>query len=136
MDKDARLIFDDAARKLIVESKERPLEVDYDEIQRVIFERTTHARAGALGSIVGGLAGAAIAGKHLTDYWCLLMLNDPDGTERPYLLEINEDAAAAVIEQMQSIMEESVLVVEHDEKGEDVEKVRIPAIVNAESRAS
>ena len=122
VDKDVRLIFDDATRKLIVESKEKPLEVDYDEIQRVIFERTTHARGGALGSIVGGLAGAAIAGKRVTDYWCLLMLNEPDGTERRYLLEINEDGAAAVIEKMQSILEESVLVVEHDEKGKDVDK--------------
>ena len=122
VDKDARLIFDDASRKLIVEAKERPLEVGYDEIQKVIFERTTHARGGALGTIVGGLAGAAISGKHVTDYWCLLMINEPDGTGRPYLLEINEDAAAAVIEKMQSIMEESALEVEHDEKGEDVEK--------------
>ena len=47
VDKDARLIFDDASRKLIVEAKERPLEVGYDEIQKVIFERTTHARGRA-----------------------------------------------------------------------------------------
>ena len=122
VDKDARLVFDDAAGKLIVESKERPLNVDYDEIQRVIFERTTHMRGGALGSIIGGVVGAAISAQHVTDYWCLLMLKDPDGTDHPYLLEIDKGASAAVIEKMKSIMNENVLVVEHDEKGEDIEK--------------
>ena len=46
VDKDADLTLDDGARKLIVKNQEHPLEVSYDDIQRVVFDVSTRMRGG------------------------------------------------------------------------------------------
>ena len=35
--KDADLIFDDHARRMVVRSKDRPLDVSYEDVEKVIF---------------------------------------------------------------------------------------------------
>src|SRR5437588_2788402 len=69
VDKDATLVLDDSSRKLIVKNPEHPLEVGYDDIQKVVFDVSTRMRGGAMSQLVGGLAGAAIASIHVNHYW-------------------------------------------------------------------
>ncbi len=42
IDKDAVLILDETAHKLIVRNEQRPLEVDFDNIEKVVFDVSTH----------------------------------------------------------------------------------------------
>src|SRR5262245_30007708 len=81
-DEDADLIFDDGMRKLTVKSAEHPLGLAYDEIQRVVFDVSTHMRGGAVGQIVGaatGVPGVAISSAHIKDYWCYIEYRGTDG---------------------------------------------------------
>jgi len=57
MDKDATLVFDDSARKLIVKNKERPLDIGYDDVQKVVFDMSTRMRGG-MSQMAGGPGGS------------------------------------------------------------------------------
>ena len=122
VDKDADLIIDDGARKLIVKNDQKPLDVDFGDVQKVVFDASTHMRGGALGQLVGGLAGAAIAAKHVNDYWCYIEYKKPDGSVQPYMLEIDKESSPKVIEKMQTIFGDKVTVAEFAEKEEKIEK--------------
>ena len=66
--KDVDLIFDDHARRMVVRSKDRPLDVSYADVDTVIVEVTTHMRGGGGlfgGGAIGGLVGGLIAGVGL-----------------------------------------------------------------------
>lgn len=122
VDKDASLTLDDGARKLIVKNDERPLEVSYGDIQKVVFDVSTHMRGGGMSQVIGGLAGAAVASKHVNDYWCYIEYKKPDGSVQPYMLEIQKEAAPALIEKMQATFSGKVAVAEFAEKEEKIEK--------------
>ena len=83
VDKDAFLVLDNTIRKLTVRTELHPLDVDYDAVQRIIFDVSTRMRGGAMAEVVGGLAGAAIASKHVSHYWCYIETKLPDGTTQP-----------------------------------------------------
>lgn len=122
VDKDAHLTLDDRAGKLIVKNDERPLEVSYGDIQKVVFDVSTHMRGGGMSQMIGGIAGAAIASKHVNDYWCYIEYKKPDGSVQPYMLEVEKEAAPALIEKMQAILSSKVAVAEFAEKEEKIEK--------------
>lgn len=127
VDKNVVLTLDDAARKVIVRSGDKPLDVAYDDVQKVIFEVTGHMRGGALSQMVGGLVGAAIAGKKVRDYWCYLEFKKPDGSVQPYLLEIDKESSDAVIEKMRAIFGDKVQIPEFDEAVE-IDKATLKAL--------
>jgi hypothetical protein len=52
--RDVELIFDDQARKMIVKDQEHGLQVSNDDIQKVVFDSSTHMRGGKLGRAFGG----------------------------------------------------------------------------------
>jgi hypothetical protein len=122
VDKDAHLTLDDGAGKLIVKNDERPLEVSYSDIQKVVFDVSTHMRGGGMSQVVGGIAGAAMASKHVNDYWCYIEYKKPDGSLQPYMLEVEKEAAPALIEKMQAILSGKVTIAEFAEKEEKIEK--------------
>jgi hypothetical protein len=123
IDKDADLVLDDEARRLTVRNDEHPLDVSYDDIEKVVFDVSTHMRGGALGRMVlGGLAGAAISGKGVSDYWCYLEYRGADGVVRPYMLEIAKDSSADAMRKLQALFDDKVVVVQFAEKAEEVEK--------------
>lgn len=128
VDKDVDLILDDGARRLIVRSKERPLDVSYDDVEKVIFEVTTHMRGGVLGQIVGGVAGALISAKHVNDYWCYLEYRKANGEVEPYLLEIDKEHSPQVIAHMQEVFEDKVLIPEFAEIAEEIDKDLLPDV--------
>jgi hypothetical protein len=127
VDKEANLTLDDEARTLIVKS-ERPIQVKYDDVLKVVFDVSTHMRGGALSSLVGGVAGAAIASQHVSDYWCFLEYRGADGTARGYMLEVAQDASAKVIAAMRATFGDRVSVTEFAEKEASVDKRSLKAI--------
>ncbi len=122
IDKDVDLVFDDTAQKLIVRSTEKPLDISYGDVERVVFDVSSHMRGGAMSQMVGGLVGAAMAAKHVNDYWCYLEYKDKEGRTRKYMLEIDKESSAQVIEKMKGLMGEKVTVAEFPEKEEKIEK--------------
>jgi hypothetical protein len=122
VDKDAYLVLDDTARKLTVRTEQHPLNVDYDEVQKIIFDVSTRMRGGAMSQVVGGLAGAAIASKHVNHYWCYIETKLPDGTTQPYMIEIPQDWSPKVIQKMQEIFGDKVTVAEFPEHEEVIDK--------------
>jgi hypothetical protein len=79
-------------------------------------------RGGALGQVIGGLAGAAIEAKHVKDYWCYIEYKKPDGSVQPYMLEIDKESSPKVIAKMQAILGDKVTVAEFAEKEEKIDK--------------
>jgi hypothetical protein len=122
VDKDADLILDDAAQTLKVKNDEKPLQVGYGEIQKVVFDVSTHMRGGALGQVIGGLTGAALQAAHVEDYWCYLVYRDSAGTVQHYMLEIDKESSPKAIEKMKAIFGDRVTVAEFAEKEDKIEK--------------
>jgi len=122
VDKDANLSLDDVARKLVVSSDDRPLAVSYDEVQKVVFDVSTHMRGGAMAALVGGLAGAAIASQHVDDYWCYLEYRAADGSVTTYMLEIGKESSPQVIEKMKAAFGDRVVIAEFNEKEAAIDK--------------
>src|SRR5262249_51876622 len=91
VDKDADFILDNTARKLTVKNEQHPLEVGYDDIQKVVFDARTRMRGGAMSQVVGGLGGAAIASKHVSHYWCYIEYKKGDSPAQKYLIEFPKE---------------------------------------------
>ena len=128
--KDADLIFDDHERRMVVKSKDRPLDVSYRDIDTVIFEVTTHKRGGAFSQILGGAAGALAGGGHVNDYLCCLEYRTAGGDIKPYLLEIDKDQSPDVIRHMQDVFGDRASVPEFAENAgvKKIEKDLLPDI--------
>jgi hypothetical protein len=122
VDKDADLVLDDSARKLTVKNQEHPLEVSYDDIQRVVFDVSTRMRGGALSQVVGGLPGAAIASKHVSHYWCYIEYKGPSGSVHSYMIEFPKEESQKAIEKMKAVLGERATVAEFPEQEETVDK--------------
>src|SRR2546425_1013398 len=88
------LIFDDTVRKLIVKSSEKPLELGYDDVTQVVFDKTRHVRE----------------------------IKMPSGSIRPALLEISKDDSDRVMAKAQMLFGNNVHVTDFCELGKDIEK--------------
>ena len=58
--KDAALVFDDTARRVLVRHNDHPLNVGYDDVQRIVFDASTHRRGGFWGMVAGAAVGAVV----------------------------------------------------------------------------
>ncbi|HSE50220.1 MAG TPA: hypothetical protein VLA96_13520 [Terriglobales bacterium] len=115
VDKDAELVFDDAERRLIVRNGDRPLNVGYDDVQKIVFDVSYHMRGGGMSQVVGGMVGAAMASAKVNDYWCYLEYRDKDGSTRKYLLEIDKDNAEAVLEKVKALFPERQMMADYEQ---------------------
>jgi hypothetical protein len=122
VDKDAELVLDDAARILSVKTERNPLKVGYDDVVKVVFDRSTHMRGGAMGTMMGGLGGAAISSKRVEDYWCYLEYGGADGNVQRYMLEVAKESSARVIEKLRALFGDKVVVAEFKETAVALEK--------------
>ena len=122
VEQDAELILDDEARKVIVKNREHPVEVSYDDVQKVVFDTSTHMRGGRLGRALGGLAGAAISAKHVTESWCYLEYRGPDGALKLYMLIIPTESSAAVVDKLRTLFGDKAIVADFPEKAVEIEK--------------
>ena len=122
VDKVGTLTFDDTAHKLLVKSEAGDsLDVPYDDLKKVVFEVTTHMRGGALSQMLGGVAGAVVAGKHVNDYWMYFEYAKGGQTE-PYLIEVKKDSSEKVIDKAMTVFGNRVTVAEFAEIATEVKK--------------
>ena len=106
VDRRADLVFDDVAQRLKVKAEREPLDIDYADVTKVIFEVTEHMRGhnegafwtAAAGSVVpgGALASEAVAAQHVKDYLCYLEVRQQDGSSEPYVIEVGKHSMEAV----------------------------------------
>jgi hypothetical protein len=122
IEKDSELILDDGAQKLMVKNDEHPLEVSYNDIQKVVFDVSTHRRGANWVFAVSPVVGEARAGKHVSDHWCYLEYKRPDASVQSYLLEIPEKWSQNVIDKMQASLGGNVTIAEFPEKEESINK--------------
>lgn len=122
VDKDADFALDDTAGKLTVRNAEHGLDVRYDDIQKVVFDVSTRMRGGAMSQMVGGLAGAAIASKHVSHYWCYIEYKTADGSTHQYMVEFPKDESPQAIDRVKAALGDKVTVAEFEEKEEKIEK--------------
>jgi hypothetical protein len=139
------LILDDTSRKLVVKSSEKPLEIRYDDVAQVVFDRTRHVRgvsaakelgfgtlsdavsgAGALGAAIGTAidTGTDIKRSSLpvTDYWMLIDMKMPGGSTRPELLEVRRADSERVISKAEQLFGKDVHIALFSEIGHEIDK--------------
>jgi hypothetical protein len=125
--KSGKLLLDEAGRKLIIESEEKPLEVNFDDVQKMIFE-VTHtmrgggARAAGATLLAGGLGGAIVRFQLVTNHICCFEYKAPDGSMQRYVLEVPEDKQKEVFNKLQNIFGEKAATPNFAEKAEKLEK--------------
>jgi hypothetical protein len=132
IDKDAKLILDDGAQKLTVKNDERPLEVSYNDIQKVVFDLSTRRRGvsgkGGILFAASPLVGEIRAGHHVNNYWCYLEYKRPDASVQSYLLEIPKKWSPNVIDKMQALLGGKVTIAEFPEQEESIKKDTLKAV--------
>ena len=132
VDKLGGLDFDDGTRKLSFKSKPGDtFQIPYDSVTKVVFDVTTHMRGGALSQVVsaagfpGAIAGAAIAGQHVHDYWFYIAYREKD-QDRDVLLEVSKNSSKAVIEEANKCFGSRVSVAEFHERGTELDTDKLP----------
>ncbi|MDR1727451.1 MAG: DUF2846 domain-containing protein [Acidobacteriota bacterium] len=135
VDKDADLVFDDDARKLIVKNDQKPLEVGYGDIQRVVFDVSRHMRGGGLGDFIGAGSGVvnimlqhALQNRAVQDYWCFIQYKSADGSIQPYMLEIDKASSQDAIGKMQAVLGDKVEIAEFAEQAEAIDRKTLPDV--------
>lgn len=145
IEKGADLVLDDAARKLIVKSDDKPIELKYDDLQKIVFDETTHLRGistverillGIPGVALPGVASAiqtaatttAIENAKVSDYWCYFEYKMPDGSTRPYMLAIDENSSHQAITKIQSIFGDKVKIWNFPERAQIINKKELPEL--------
>ena len=128
VEQDAELVLDDQARKLLVKNQERPLEVSYDDVQKIVFDTSTRMRGGKLGrafggfGAIGGLANAAISGEQVTNSWCYLEYRGPDGAPKSYMLILSAESSPEIVEKMRTLFGDKAILADFAEKAVELEK--------------
>jgi hypothetical protein len=124
VDKDGDLKFDDAGRKLTFRSEAGDdVDIGYDDITKVIFERTSRMRGGPIAYL--SVPGMIAAGQHVTDYWFYLEYKSGDHNE-PVLFEIPKGSSEKVITKARDLFGSRLTMPEFDEKGEEIDPNTLP----------
>lgn len=142
--KDAELMLDDKARRLRVISKEAPLDVSYDDIQKVVVDVNTHGKKAGFGaSFLGMMAGGLLFGDLIAtsidkpfdnDHFVLLELKGP-ASPVSYVINVDNKVVPAVLKALGSAFGEKLVIPTFAGKTEKLEdaqfnppKVKIRAI--------
>ena len=122
VEQDAELTLDPAARTFVVKSKEHPLNIKFDDIERVVFDTSVRMRGGKLGRFIGGGIGASVSAHHVTEVWCYLEYREPDGSLKPYMLVMAQDRGPALTDKICELLGDKVVVTEYPQKATEIEK--------------
>lgn len=146
VDKFGTLTFDDSARRLVFKSVAGDdIDIGYEDIEKVVFEITTHMRGGAVpeaikaATIAGLIAGNAISAAHVHDYWFYLDYRDHDRKES-VLLNVPKDLSARVVDKANSTFGARVTVTDFPEKGagvkiEDLKAVKSKQVLKVDRKS-
>lgn len=131
-EKGADLIFDDSARRLRVKSGDRPLDIGYDNVQKVVVEVDTLGRKAGFGaSFVGMLAGGLLFGNAIAtsidkpfdnDHFVHLDCKRPDGSGASYGLVVGRQSVPQVLKALQAAFGERVQFPAFTETAETIDK--------------
>jgi hypothetical protein len=99
-EKGANLVLDQAARRLRVESGDRPLDISFDDVQEVVVELDTLGRKAGFGAsfigmfaggmLFGGMAATSIDKPFDNDHFAYVEYRSPDGSATPYGLVVGK----------------------------------------------
>lgn len=128
--KEVDLVLDDEVGRLIVKSKDRPLDVPYDAVSKIILEPSVEFTAGALDFVLGAPTGVG-EGRD-SDYWCYLEFKTGDRSLAPYLLKIDRGEAVAAIARLESTFGEAVMtpMFPEDATARDIDKDRLADVAS------
>jgi hypothetical protein len=128
------LTFDDSAHKLAYKSDaDDHINVSYDDVEKIVFESTTRMRGGVLSYVAGftplagGIARAAIAGGHVSDYW-LYMSYSSGGRDESVLLVVPKHLSGKVITKATSVFGARATLVDYPEKGAAIKMEDLKAL--------
>lgn len=137
-EKGANLVLDQAARRLRVESGDRPLDVSYDDVQKVIVEVDTLGRKAGFGaSFIGMFAGGLLFGNMIAtaidkpfdnDHFAYLEYKKPDGSTTPYGLILGRESVPQALKALQTAFGDRLQVPVFDEKPEEMDKNKLSPI--------
>lgn len=113
VDKNADLTFDDAEQAMLITYEGQRLRVKYSDVIKVVFDTSSHMRGGAAGTLIGGVVGAAISAKGVTDYWFYFEYKDADGKAKPFLMEVYKEESERFVEKATAIFGDRVAVVNY-----------------------
>ena len=124
VDKDGDLKFDDVSRKLTFSSEAGDdVNIGYDDVTKVVFERTSRMRGGAVAYL--NLPGLIAAAQHVTDYWFYLEYKSGDHNE-PVLFEIPKGSSEKVIAKARDLFGARIIMPDFEEKSEEVDPNTLP----------
>jgi len=146
-EKSATLVLDDTAQRLVVHCGERPLDVAYKDVQKVVVEvNTIGTKAGFGAKVIGALAGGMMFGTAVAtaidkpfdhDHFVYLEYASSAGTQ-PYLVNIGRTSVPQVLGRLSAAFSDRLLVPTFDETRESSAKFtakgagrRIPCIATA-----
>lgn len=118
VEKGADLVFDDAGKRLIVKSSDRPANVPYDKVRRIQLERSIRGTDPSLAIAFGGLVGAAIHDDTKLASWAYIEAEDL----QPLLVMIGKDSTARFREKVKEVFGDRVATVEYREAADKIEK--------------
>ncbi len=113
IDKNADLVFDDAEQAMTIAYEGQHAKIKYAEVTKVVFDTSNHMRGGAAGTLIGGMVGAAISAKAVTDYWFYFEYKLADGKIRPFLMEVYKEESAQLLEKAKTVFGDRVSVTDY-----------------------
>jgi len=132
VDKSGVLTFDDSTRRLsFAGGKKDHFDVSYDDVNKTLFEATTHMRDDTLTAAVLALGLTGVAARsmlqleHTTDYWLYLEYRNGDHNES-ILLKVPKDSSETVIAKTKVVFGPRVVIPAFQEHGEPVDPNSLP----------
>lgn len=131
-EKRASLTLNDTARRLLVTSSDRPLDVGYDEVTKVIVEVDTMGERASFGATFAGMfAGGLLFGGAITnsidkpfdgDHFVYIEHAKAGAPPAPYVLRVSRPSVPRVLQALKASFGERVVVPVFDEKPETIDK--------------
>jgi hypothetical protein len=122
------LTFDESARKLRFKPESgTSFEVGYDDVEKAVFEVTTHMRAGVVsrgvswlefpaGLVVGNVLGSA----HVNSYWIYLSCRKDGGEDTSVLFETPGDSSGQILKETTTVFGSRLTVTSFPEKATEI----------------
>jgi hypothetical protein len=127
VDKLGSLTFDDTARRLVFKSGNRDtIDVGYGEVEKAVYEVTTHMRAGGTPRAIsfvevpfGAIVASPLAAVHVDSHWFYFHYRDGD-SEASVLMEVPEATSDQLVSKASGVFGPRMTLTKFAEKAVDV----------------
>lgn len=124
VEKDGDLRFDDTGQKLTFQSEAGDdVAIGYDDVTKVVFERTSRMRGGPVAYL--SVPGVIAAAQHVSDYWFYVGYKS-GGDSKSVLFAIPKNLSEKVVAKARDLFGPRVAMPEFDEKGEEIDPNTLP----------